>query len=397
MFIQCLDKNLFYYDKQIHCSDVLPSDISCTWNYNSYFGKTNIEIINIYVNGQSSKNFCSSKLLERYTFLLNKFKSFTKLFNERKNFDYNNIRLDEMIPIKFLLDYCMIKEEIAFSVLENHQKPSHYEILSKIIKIIETIKFQQINLDDCLKEKYKPYIHYNPWSVITGRMGLYSGWFPITNLKKEKRKYIKPQNDFFFEVDMNSAEIRIILALMGFTYPKEVDIHDFHNKEKWNNSLSREEIKRDFYSWLYNPLKKCDFYDSVYKSDSIEQLKEVYYRDGFIETVFGRKIPCEEKKWLSYLAQSTCSDTFFENLYKVWLKLINMQSFIGFTLHDSAVLDVSTWEKEYIVSETVDAFSKTRFGEFKVNQKEGFDYGSMKTPQMNSQQLFCETNGKGRV
>jgi len=383
MYIQVLDYHdnqyIFYYDNKINIDTNLPSDATCTWNYNTFLKDCNLKFANIYVQGADSKDYCPESLAHHYDFYCTKIETYQNIYEKRKNAP--NAKIIDLINPSILLDYCKIREQICNNVLSKVEEPKHYAIMSKIIKIIETIKFQDINLEDNSPvSKYDNHIYYNPWNVVTGRMGLYPKHFPITNLSKKLRKHVLCKNSYFYELDYNSAEIRVILSLMGVEVESNRDIHDYHNKIKFNNNATRDEVKRDFYSWLYDEKKHCDFYESLYKKKSILNLKSKHYVNGNIHTDFGRVIKCEEKNWLNYLAQSTASDLFFEQVYKIWKFILdsNLKTEISFLLHDCFVLDVKKEESEIIKENIPKIFANNRYGEYIVNQKTGLNYGEMK-------------------
>lgn len=402
MFIYVLDKvnteYLYYYNKKIVLSKELPDDITYTWKYNTYLNDSSIEYVNIYVNNRKIEELTKQYNIPEFPLLQKQLNTHVSLLKNRDSSALRTKSLNHYISESLLLRYCSIMEQVSDIVFNNVKKPNHYDIMSKIIKVTENVKFQKLNIDS---EEYRPYIHYNPFKVVTGRMGLDSGYFPITNLKKENRHIIQPNFDFLYELDYNSAEIRVILTLMGFEYT-DIDIHDYHNIHKFSGLKNREFLKRDFYSWLYNPSKTCKFYDSLYTKKSIDTLRKNHYVDGYVQTIFGRKIECEERKWLNYLAQSTCSDLFFDRVYAIWsyLKKNNLNSRIYFTLHDSLVLDVCEYERDIVLDSVTDIFRQTHLGEFLVNQKIGVDYGHMNSfeaPNRHSQAVSLDANGLGRV
>ena len=73
---------------------------------------------------------------------------------------------------------------------------------------------------------------------------------PILTLNRSLRHAIKPQNDYFLELDFNGAEVRTLLGMLGSPQPVN-DVHDFHLTNVFNSLVSREQAKTLFFSWLY--------------------------------------------------------------------------------------------------------------------------------------------------
>ena len=87
---------------------------------------------------------------------------------------------------------------------------------------------------------------------VTGRLTTYPDSFPILNLKTEHRDILMPRNDWFVEMDYNGAEIRTLLSLAEKEQPVE-DIHEWNMKNVYRNLVTRDEAKKRFFAWLYNP------------------------------------------------------------------------------------------------------------------------------------------------
>ena len=97
-----------------------------------------------------------------------------------------------------------------------------------------------------------PYVDYNIFGTKTGRLSTKKGSFPILTMDKRYRSSVKPNNDWFVELDYNAAELRVLLALAGKEQPDE-DIHDWNVKNVYRNLLTRDEAKTRIFAWLYNP------------------------------------------------------------------------------------------------------------------------------------------------
>jgi hypothetical protein len=219
----------------------------------------------------------------------------------------------------------------------------------------------------------KERVKYDPWKASTGRMGLCPNSFPISNLPKAERHILSPNNDLLLEFDYNSAEIRTLLALSNKQQPLQ-DIHDWHTS-LYPERKTRDEIKSDFYKWLYGNRNLSSIYSHFYKTnDIIEQ----FFNDEQVETIFGRVIKSDKFHALSYIVQSTTSDLFFESLYNVlkYMKKHRVMSHIAWTLHDSAVFDMYHCDMKH-AKNMKNIFSQTSLGTYLVNVSQGKNYGQM--------------------
>ena len=77
------------------------------------------------------------------------------------------------------------------------------------------------------------------------------------------------------------------------------------------------------------------------------------------------------------MIQSTCADLVSEKMYNIFDMLLDRESYIAFSLHDSIIIDFSSSDKDlipFILSE----FQDTRFGKFKSSVHAGENYGNLK-------------------
>ena len=137
----------------------------------------------------------------------------------------------DLTPERFLKEYCEVKNKICEWVFKNYERPVNYDHLCAIQEVLSDIKFKKVKFDDkellkhwhenkakVLHSKFKgrqAYCNYNLFGSVTGRLTLHKHSLPILNMKKEYRAAIKPNNDFFIELDYNAAEARVVLSLMG--------------------------------------------------------------------------------------------------------------------------------------------------------------------------------------
>ena len=138
---------------------------------------------------------------------------------------------------------------------------------------------------------------------------------------------------------------------------------------------TRDEAKQRFFSWLYDDNKTNPYLSKYYDRDKVRQL---YWKNGSVKTMFGREIEADRKHALNYIIQSTTADLVLRQVIKVHKMLQGMQTHIAFTIHDNIVLDMP-YEERYNIPMLVEEFSNTALGKFLVNVKAGKDFGSLRT------------------
>jgi hypothetical protein len=377
-----------YYDERIQDSPVLDNNLNMTWSYSSQHHRLSekIEYANIRVSGKSLDEVCPEDLQLEWQEACDKLEAFNRSFSIAK-INIKDVCYYELIPEKFIVDYCKIKNKITDYVFQNYEKPKNYDFLLDLTKVLEKIKKKPLNvtprkLDFANQEVRKSYgkinscaenISYNVWGTVTGRLTTKKNSFPILTLNKPLRKAITPQNDIFVELDFNAAEVRALFGLLNKKQPP-VDIHNSINQNVFDSKYSREQSKRKFFAWLYNH-KASNKKLSQYIDKKL--VLDKFYDGDVVENPFGRVMPVGEKNALNYLIQSTASDIFLRSMIRVDNLLKDSQSYIAFCVHDSLVLDMKKEEKD-LLHRVVEAFSKTMFGDFKINISIGKDFGSMR-------------------
>jgi len=368
--------------------DEIPENLTKTWKYSASIKDDKVEYAWIRCGGLSLQQVCPAELKEELDLVQSEFKAYLTAFRIAK-IDLSELCFYDLVPENFLLQFCEVKNKITAYVFENYDKSESYDHLSKVHKLLHKIKHKSLNVNNanCVdlmvrsmdREKIKKllngshFINYNLFGTITGRLATHPGSFPVLTMNKKYRKLIKPHNDWFLSLDYNGAEVRTALALGGHEQP-DYDIHEWNMHNIFADcEVDREEAKVRFFAWLYNP--KTEFStDSVYNKDVI--LRK-YYKNGFLETPFGRNIAVDRGRAFAYLNQSTTADITLDRAAEIDYILHDRDSFVSHVVHDEVVVDLKDKERD-LVPLIKSVYENTILGKYKVNLKAGENYSELK-------------------
>ena len=391
MIFQTLDdKNeciAAYVGGELHHNE-LPAGLTKTWRFSSYLADLDIQYANLYCSGQTLSQVCPEEYKQEWGNINDKLRAFMRSFQEAKISLRENCFFD-LVPQRFLLEYCHLKDKICEHVFSSYEEPENYGFLVELAKFVEQIKYQSLNIDLSelgqdlgnikVREFYKrmstmqPYIEYDIFGTKTGRLTTTKTSFPILTFNRVHRKVLKPKNDWFVEIDYNAAELRVFWALLGLEQPHE-DIHDYISRELFKGRYDRPETKRKIFSWLYNPAAKNYALDKLFPKN---KLLRKYYSNGSVKTPFGRVIESDKYHALNYLVQSTTSDFFLRKVIQLNRSMADIDTSIAFCIHDSVVLDFKEDDKDKL-QDIIRSFSKSSLGTFKVNVSAGKNFKEMK-------------------
>ncbi len=379
---QCVgvyDGNLIY--------NHIPDNLTHTWDYSAFLKDREIEYAKLFCGGKTLDEVCPEHLFEEWQAKSGKLKAFLTSFRESKVSLRENCFF-ELVPDRFLVDFCEIKNKITEYVFENHEKPKNYEFLRQMTRILANIGQNELNIDlESLKnrnyefkvrqfikkvQKSNNFIDFNLFGTITGRLSTKKGSFPILTMDKEFRSILKPKNDCFVEFDFNAAELRTLLALSGEEQPQE-DLHLWNIEHVFKKDMSREKAKKKIFEWLYNPQRE-HLAEKVYRR---EQVKNKYWDGKKVTSYFDREIEADEHHALNYIIQSTTSDLLLRQMNKIFIALEGKKSFIAFPMHDSLIIDWSLEDKE-MITPLIKEFQDTELGTYKTNVRIGRNFGGMK-------------------
>ena len=261
----------------------------------------------------------------------------------------------DLIPEHQLLKWFQIRKDALLNLYNTKSFDEDYNILHKIHVLTTNISRQNIIFNKAIGR-----VVYNMFGSATGRLTTNKGSVPVLTLKKEQRNLLEPSNDAFVELDLNAAEIRMLMALSGKEQPQG-DIHNHLQNKIFGQNLSRSTFKEKLFAWLYNPVSKDLDFDSFFSRKTFKNFYDL--KNHILKTPFGRKLQVEERKAQNYLLQSTTSDQVLENAYKIQKMLKHKKSKIAFTLHDSIILDMSL-KDAIMLKDIKNQFEYTRWGMF---------------------------------
>tara|TARA_R110000822_G_scaffold38943_16_gene107465 strand:- start:1120 stop:2301 length:1182 start_codon:yes stop_codon:yes gene_type:complete len=373
------------YDGDLIFNQELSKDLTHTWSYSGFLENREIEYAKLYCGGSTLDKVCPEALTERWERTSDKLKAFIKSFHTA------GVSLDEncffdLVPKKFLIEFCQVKNQICEHVFDNYERPKNYDYLLSLSGIIEDMKYRRLNINQknlsMAKEDHRkfaktlkqlePSCKFNIYGTKTGRLTTEPRSFPVLTLKKDLRCVVEPHNDYFVELDFNAAELRTLISLQGKPQP-EGDIHEWNIQNVFRGLVTRDEAKKRIFAWLYNPESEDYLCERTYDRGGVVKK---YFTDGIVTTFFDKKIPSADRTALNYIIQSTCAENVLRQMIKVSNYLKGCKSYVVFPIHDSIVLDISAEEKEKL-PEIIEIFSNTALGKFKVNISAGTNFGNL--------------------
>jgi len=377
----------FYLDGELFF-DGLPKNLSQTWAYSGSLRGENIQYAKIYCGGLTLEEVCPDNLQPRWAQVCSKLKAFLRSF-QTADISLDDNCFFDLVPKRFLLEYCHLKDQICKHVFLTFQRPANYDFQVALAEMIGEIRYQRLNINpkNLFPLMHKPRARrfaqnlsissvsckFNPYGTKTGRLTTEPGSFPVLTMDRKYRCIVEPTNDFFVELDFNAAELRVLISLQGKTQPKE-DIHEWNIQNVYRGLVTREEAKKRIFAWLYNPDSKDYLSSRAYDRDSVVQK---YFTRGQVRTFWDKIIPSEERTALNYIIQSTCAENVLRQMIKVNSYLADKKSFIAFPVHDSIILDLK-FEERYLLPLIIKIFGDTALGKFMVNVRAGKDFGNLK-------------------
>ena len=128
----------------------LPNNLTKTWNYSGFLEDRDIEYAFLYAGGKSLDELVPENIAVQWKTINHKMKAFLKSFYLAK------VSLDEncffdLVPVRFLMEYCELKNQITQHVFDTHEKPENYKFLEDLHKILFELKHRELNIDLCFR------------------------------------------------------------------------------------------------------------------------------------------------------------------------------------------------------------------------------------------------------
>ena len=101
------------------------------------------------------------------------------------------------------------------------------------------------------------------------------------------------------------------------------------------------------------------------------------YKEGKIQTRFGRQAACSPFHALNYLLQSHSSDACLERVCKLNIFLRDRKSYIAFTIHDCVIIDLHR-DDRHLIPQLKEIFEDTKLGWFPSSCHIGKNLGEMR-------------------
>jgi len=355
-----------------------------TWKYSGSITDDSVKYGWLVSGGKNLSESCPDHLKDKLEKQQRKMRAFKKSF-ELAKIDFREHCFFDLVPHDFLKEFLEIKNQITQHVFENFETPEVYDHLAAVEKLLYKIRYNELNVNvtDCrgIMANYNfrkaankilnnsKYIDYNLFGTVTGRLSTYPGSFPMLTMNKELRMLVKPQNDWFVSLDYNGAEARTVLSLLNIEQP-DCDVHEWNLKNILSSNVkTRDEAKKTFFSWLYNPESKT-IQSSLYDRD---KLIEKHYENEFVNTPFGRKIKVDKYKALNYLIQSTTADLVNDRAVQIDRLLQGKKSFVSHIVHDEVVVDLHDDDRA-MVRDIEKVFSNNKIGKYVTNIKAAKNY-----------------------
>jgi hypothetical protein len=385
---------IYANDTLIFNAQDFPTGLKTTWSYTPYLRDLDVEFISLYLEGQSVEEILPEYLQDDWGDARKRLSAFNRCLRTAQVNQADNCFYD-LVPQRFLVDFCEAKNRITQYVAQHVQRPERYDFYKYVHMMLRDIANHRLSLNTSRLKSYtetaklgnyakkllegSPYVVYKQFGTRTGRLTTAPDTFPILTIPQELRSCILPSEDYFLEIDFNGAEIRTLLGLLGKEQPED-DVHQFHIDHIFGVNTTREIAKRQFFAWLYGSSNTSPaIAQQLARFYTKDVLLEKYWDGTAVSTPYGKHMKNVSRHHaLNYLVQSTAAELTLKQALKInyLLSTQGKGSRVAFIVHDSVVLDMKK-EDNWLLNKVFQLMESTNFGKFKINISKGSDLGNI--------------------
>ena len=180
---------------------------SLAWKHSPLLDDENFQYLYLFLRGEDISAF--TKDPEIYALYRKKMEAHQRAAITAK-VDLSGECFFDLVPESHLKKWFEIRSSALQRISTIFSKQNDYDILHKIHVLVTNIAQQNLTFGTKTGK-----VLYNIFGSATGRLTTTRASVPILTLKKEQRSLLRPQNDAFVELDLNAAEVRMLMALNG--------------------------------------------------------------------------------------------------------------------------------------------------------------------------------------
>ena len=130
-----------------------PSNLSKTWKYSSYLRDLDVEYISLYLEGKSISETIPEYLKDDWEDVSKKINAFKRSLSISQVNTFENCFFD-LVPNRFLVEFCEVKNKITQHIANNVSKPDRYEFYKHVCMMLEDLSHHKVTIDRQIVSTY---------------------------------------------------------------------------------------------------------------------------------------------------------------------------------------------------------------------------------------------------
>jgi hypothetical protein len=200
------------------------------------------------------------------------------------------------------------------------------------------------------------------------------------------------KNGFLLSFDYDAYHLRLIASLIGYTFPANVNIHEYLGKQYFNtNTLTEQQYNesktisfRQLYGGVQPEYEHIPYFQATKKF--IENLWKLFRQQGYVETpIFGREmrnrffVDINKNKLFNYLLQNMETERNMLMINDLVTYLKDKKTKMILYTYDSLLFDYSIEDGKQTI---IDIENIMENGGYPVTLSVGADYHTMKEMEL---------------